>query len=150
VLPYVVVDASVAGAWSFAEPFSLQAQAVLAAIASRRVNALAPDRFIEEVLRLCQKKILPPPAGASIQPDDAWERFLDVVTSPIVFIPSDELLERVWGIAMATGLTTHDALYVAAAEQWAAELWTLDVRLAGMPAAAYATVRDLRTQAFPY
>jgi predicted nucleic acid-binding protein len=150
VLPYIVVDASVAGAWSFAEPFSTQAQAVLAAIRNHHVNALVPHRFAEEVLRLCQKKTLPPPTGASILPDDAWDRFLDVVTSPIVFLPSGELHERGWQLAFATGLTTHDALYLAAAEYWQAELWTLDDRLAGPIPGAYANVRDLRSTSFPY
>ena len=60
--PYIVVDASVAGAWLFPELFSANAQPVLVAIEAHRVIALAPDRFAEEVLRVCQKKALPPPA----------------------------------------------------------------------------------------
>lgn len=147
---YIVVDASVAGAWSFTEPFSSQAQTVLTAISNRRVIALAPARFVEEILRLCQKKTLPPPVGASISSGDAWDRFLDVVTSPIEFIPSDSILERTWELAVATGLTTHDALYLATAEQWAAELWTLDDRLADPSLLPYADVRNLRLLAFPY
>ncbi len=63
---YIVVDASVAGAWSFTEPFTAAAQAVLASIEAHRVVSLAPDRFTEELLRLCQKKTLPPPIGASV------------------------------------------------------------------------------------
>lgn len=147
---YVVIDASVAGAWLFAEPCSANAQPVLAAVEAHRVVALAPDRFAEEVLRVCQKKTLPPPAGAAIPPADAFARFLDVVTSPIVFLPSDELHERAWQLALAAGLTTHDALYLVLAERWGAELWTLDDVLAGPTAAAYAVVRNLRHHAFPY
>ncbi len=37
-------------AWSFHEPFTIQALAVLAAIEGHRVIALAPDRFAEELL----------------------------------------------------------------------------------------------------
>jgi predicted nucleic acid-binding protein len=147
---YVVIDASVAGAWSFAEPYSSQAQTVLEAIEAHRVHAIAPDRFVEELLRVCQKKTLPPPVGASIHPDDAWTRFLEIVTSPIYFIPSDELHERAWQLAFAASITTHDALYLAVAEQWSAELWTLDVRLAAPPANTFAAVRDLRLLTFPY
>lgn len=127
---YIVVDASVAGAWLFAEPFSANAHPVLQAIEDHRVIALAPDRFAEEVLRICQKKTLPPPAGASIPVSDAWGRFLEVMTSPLVVLPSDELHERAWQLASAVGLTTHDALYLALAERWGAELWTLDHVLA--------------------
>jgi predicted nucleic acid-binding protein len=147
---YIVVDASVAGAWLFAEPFSTNAQPVLSAIEAHRVFVLAPDRFAEEMLRICQKKTLPPPAGAGVAPTDAWARFLAVVTSPIVFLPSDELHERAWELSRLAGLTTHDALYLALAERWGSELWTLDDVLAGPVAASFAQVRDLRYQAFPH
>jgi predicted nucleic acid-binding protein len=108
---------------------------VLAAIEDLRVIALAPDRFGEEVLRICQKKTLPLPTGAAIANDDAWARFLEIMTSPIVLLPSDELHERAWDLAHSAGLTTHDALYLALAERWGAELWTLDDLLAGPTAA---------------
>jgi predicted nucleic acid-binding protein len=147
---YVVVDASVAGAWSFTEPFTIAAQAVLAGIEARRVIALAADRFTEELLRICQKKTLPPPTGASVPTSDAWDSFLDVVTSPIIFLPSDELHERAWQLGLAAGLTTHDALYLALAEQWGAELWTLDALLGGPGAARFAAVRDLSSVPFPH
>jgi predicted nucleic acid-binding protein len=147
---YVVVDASVAGAWLFPEAYSANAQPVLAAIDARRVIALAPDRFAEELLRVCQKKMLPPPDGAGVAPADAWERFLDVVTSPVEFLPSPELHERAWRLAVAARLTTHDALYLALAEGWGAELWTLDDLLAARGVLVYPGVRDLRTTAFPY
>jgi predicted nucleic acid-binding protein len=148
--PYIVVDACVAGAWSFAEPYSHEAQKVLDAIENHHVITLAPDRFSVEVLRLCQKKTLPAPVGAAIAPDDAFERFLEVVTSPIVFWPSDELLEDAWLLAQATNLTTHDALYLALARNRGAELWTLDAKLAGVLASIVPNIHDLRTHVFPY
>src|SRR4051812_8074323 len=120
---YVVVDASVAGAWTFQESFTAQAVPVLAAIESHRIIALAPDRFVEELLRVCQKKSVPPPDGAGLASADAWNRFLDVVTSAIYLFPSDEIHERAWEMAHAApGITTHDALYLALAERWDAEL----------------------------
>jgi len=73
--PYIVADASVAGAWLFAEPFSAQAQPVLQALVAGRVIGLAPDRFEEELLRVCQKKLLPPPNGAGLLPEDSFARF---------------------------------------------------------------------------
>jgi predicted nucleic acid-binding protein len=148
--PFIVVDASIAGAWLFAEPYSVNAQLVLAAIDARRVIALAPDRFAEELLRVCQKKTQPLPAGAAIALNDAWVRFLDVVTSPIELLNSDELHEHAWQLAFAARLTTHDALYLALAERWGAELWTLDDLLAVRGMSVYPAVHDLRTTAFPY
>lgn len=149
-IPFIVVDASVAGAWLFAEPFSADAQRVLEAIDARRVIALAPDRFAEELLRVCQKKTLPAPAGAGIAAPDAWDRFLDVITSPIELLHSDELHERAWQLAFAAQLTTHDALYLALAERWSAELWTLDDLLAARGSAIYTNVHDLRSTPFPH
>jgi len=67
-----------------------------------------------------------------------------------VLMPSDELHERAWELALATRLTTHDALYLALAERWGAELWTLDEVLASPAIARYAMVRDPRLVAFPY
>src|SRR5690242_17336988 len=128
--PYGVVDASVAGAWLFPELFSANAQPVLVAVEAHRVIALAPDRFAEELLRVCQKKTSPPPAGVGVTAADDWDRFLDVVTSPIELLGSSELHERAWQLAFAARLTTHDALYVALAGRWGAELWTLDDLLA--------------------
>ncbi len=148
--PFIVVDASVAGAWLFAEPFSPEAQLVLAAVDARRVIALAPDRFAEEMLRVCQKKTLPPPDGAGIVPMDAWERFLDVITSPLELLDSEEFHQRAWQLAFTAQITSHDALYLALAERWGAELWTLDDVLAARGPRAYRAVYDLRTMAFPY
>ena len=148
---YIVVDASVAGAWLFNEKYTAKATKVLAAIEAHRVIALAPDRFTEEVLRICQKKTQPTPSsGVTVAPIDAWERFLEVVTSPIQFLPSVELHEQAWHLAVATGLTTHDALYLALAERWGADLWTLDARLGELPPATYRSVRDLRGTLFPH
>lgn len=146
----IVVDASVASAWSFAEPFSTPAQSVLNAIEAHRITPLAPDRFAEEFLRVCQKKTHPPPDGAGLVPDDAWESFLDVVTSPIVLLPSGDYHEQAWKLALEAKLTTHDALYLAVAERWAAELWTADDHLATRGSLTDITVRHLRDHPFPY
>lgn len=150
-LPRVVIDACVAGAWSFSEVHTQAAIPVLDALQHTRILALAPDRFEQELMRVCQKKTLPPPIGASIAPADAWARFLDVVTSRIEFVPSAGLEERAWDLAMATPrLTTHDALYLAVSEARAAELWTLDSVLAAGSPACQVVVMDLRTTPFPY
>ena len=40
--------------------------------------------------------------------------------------------ERAWQLAFTANITTHDALYLAAAELWGAELWTLDAGIAAL------------------
>jgi predicted nucleic acid-binding protein len=153
-IPYIVVDASVAGAWSYNEPFSAAAARVLDAIVGRRVIALAPDRFEEEFLSICRKKVRPPnEGGLSLPAADCWSRFEDVLTAPmpLYLVPARELHQRAWQLSLSVSrLTIHDALYLALAERWEAELWTLDDVLGGPAAATYAVVRDLRQHAFSY
>jgi predicted nucleic acid-binding protein len=126
---------------------------VLAAIVARRVVALAPDRFEEEFLSICRKKVRPPPDGLGLRAADCWSRFEDVLTAPMPFylVSSRELHDRAWQMSLAiAGLTVHDALYLALAERWGAELWTLDDVLGGSAASTFAVVRDLRRHPFPY
>lgn len=153
-MPYIVVDASVAGAWLFAEALSPKALTILLAIQKRKVIALVPDRFEEELLRVCQKKLLPPPQGAGLTEAEAFDLFLELMTSPLMLLhrlPSQELHERAWDMAVSLpGLTTHDALYLALAERWEAELWTADHVLGGPAAILYPKVYDLFVQPFPY
>jgi predicted nucleic acid-binding protein len=147
--PYVVIDACLAGAWSFPETYTAQAQKVLDAIEAQRVIAIVPDRFAEEILRVCQKKTTG--GAAPMTPTDAFERFLEIMTSPLVFHPSEELHEPAWNLAVTIpGLTTHDALYLACAMLWDAELWTLDAKLASVPKTVFSKVHDLRSEIFPY
>jgi predicted nucleic acid-binding protein len=150
---YIVVDASVAGAWSYNEPFSAQAVPVLAAILDKRVIALVPDRFEEEFLSICRKKVRPPPEGLGLAVADCWSRFEDLLTTPmpLYVVSSRELHERAWQMSLTVPrLTIHDALYLALAERWGAECWTLDDVLGGPGAAGFAAVRHLRDHAFPY
>ncbi len=150
---YIVVDASVAGAWSYNEPFTSHAVPVLSAIVGRRVVALAPDRFEEEFLSICRKKVRPPPTGLGLPAVDCWDRFEDILTAPMPFylVSARELHERAWHMSLAVaGLTVHDGLYLALAERWDAELWTLDDVLGGPAAAAFDSVRDLRHHSFPH
>lgn len=150
---YIVVDASVAGAWSYDEPFTTHAVPVVAAMIRRRVVALAPDRFEEEFLSICPKKVRPPPDGLGLPQADCWSRFEDILTAPmpVYLFPSRELHERAWQMSLAVvGLPIHDALHLALAERWGAELGTLDDVLWGPAAAAFADVRHLRDHSFPY
>ena len=127
---------------------------MLRAILGRRILALAADRFEEEFLSTCRKKVrLPNEGGLSLPSAYCWEKFEDTFTTPmpLYLLPSRDLHERAWQLSTAvTGLTVHDALYLALAERWDAELWTLDDVLGGPAAAAYARVRDLRRIAFAY
>ncbi len=98
-------------------------------------------------MRTCQKKTV----SRLFSQADTLYMFLDVVTSPIVLLPSYVVHERTWELAFELKLTIHDALYVAMAERWDAELWTLDREMgAPLVTSRYPNVHDLRTEPFPY
>ncbi len=121
---------------------------VLDAIENYRIYPIVPDRFQIEVLRICQKKTTGSQPGA-VSSQEAWRRFLDTAALPILEVPSAEFYEQAWQLAQTERLTVHDALYLALALDWNAELWTLDAGLASV-FAQYANVYDLRNVLFPY
>jgi len=147
VRPYVVIDACVFGAWTFNEPYSLAAIKVLDAIEDYRIYPVVPDRFTNEVLRICQKKYTS--VNATVSAVSCWQQFQDTLSLSILLVPSDTLHQQAWNLSLTTGLTAHDALYLAVTQEWDAELWTLDDRLANVPRTVYKYIYDLRTDFSP-
>lgn len=147
---YIVINACVAGAWTFKETYTTQALSILDAIESYRVYPVVPDRFYIEALRICQKKTMKD-NSRPVSDLDAWQRFELITALPILSVPLDSsFYMNAWNIACAANLTVHDALYVALAQEWHASLWTLDAGLAGTPTTVYSDVFDLQTVMFPY
>jgi predicted nucleic acid-binding protein len=125
--PRVVLDASAALLCVLDEPGSRRAEALLERLQASVV--LAPDLWLAEVANAVWKSTrrrLKP-----LSPELAAELLDALLGMPIRLLPHTPLTARSLDIALLTGLRVHDALYCAATEREAAELVTLDRRLAG-------------------
>ncbi|MBN2450532.1 MAG: type II toxin-antitoxin system VapC family toxin [Lentisphaeria bacterium] len=129
----VVVDASVVAAAFFPEPHHDAAREVLA---SSRV-LYAPELLLAEVANVVWKRH----TRAELSASDAEALLADVLSLPIEYTPTAALISMALPLALRTGRTVYDCLYLALAVTRGAILITGDQRLAnalsGTPLAAH-------------
>ncbi len=118
----VVVDASVAVKWFIPEDGAAEADALLA----QRTPLIAPALLWIEVAsvlwKLARRGALPPEAAEGVLA--ASQRY------PVEIVDTAPLLGEALRLALATGATVYDALYLAAAIAHDGTLVTADQRLA--------------------
>src|SRR4051794_16457005 len=123
----VVIDASVL--------IKLYIDEVSSPAAERAVkNAdplLAPDLLLPETANILWKYV----RRGELSPTEANEVLADVMQLPLQITASQELIESALRIAVETGRTVYDSLYVALAVQADTVLLTADERLANAIAA---------------
>jgi predicted nucleic acid-binding protein len=117
----LVVDASVAAKWLVPEPLSDKALAIL----DGANDLIAPDLFLPEVGNILWKKVR---AGDLTEPM-AVERFRAVQGMGIRLVATVSLALRALTLALKTGRTVYDTLYLALAESEDCPFVTADVRL---------------------
>lgn len=126
----IVIDACVAVKWFMPEPLSDAADAILGQTEAR----IAPEHMLVEVGNTLLKTV----RAGGITLDHASEALAKL--DRLVQLRSTRLLAvRAIEIADTVGCTNYDALYVAAAERWDADLVTADRSL----------VRQLRAADWP-
>ncbi|HBO45166.1 MAG TPA: PIN domain nuclease [Planctomycetaceae bacterium] len=103
----IVVDASVVAAAFFPEPCSKNARVLLTSGATLH----APDLIYPEVANVIWKRQV----RKEISGEEARELLADVVELPLDVAPSDQLVETALELAIQTGRTVCDCLYVALA-----------------------------------
>ena len=122
----LVVDTSVAVKWFFDEPLSESALAVLEAGRSGAASLFAPDLIYPEfgnaVRRRALREGLDPVDGAAIV-----GAFFHLPFAAVA--PSRPLLPAAYRLALEYGCTVYDAVFLAAANQLAADFVTADERL---------------------
>ena len=116
-----VVDASVAAAAFFQETHSDAARSLLA---SNR-TMYAPDLIWAELGNVIWKRY----RLSEIDEAEANDLLADALALPLRIAPSDELLEAALKLAMRTGRTVYDCLYLALALKINAMMITADRRL---------------------
>ncbi len=116
-----VVDASVVAAAFFREPHAQAARRVLAGGGELH----APDLVWAELGNVVWKRR----RRREIDESEAVELIQDMLTLPLTITPTEVLLEAAVRLAMRTGRTVYDSLYLALAVDQRTRLLTSDRRL---------------------
>jgi len=121
----LVIDASVVIKFYISEIFSDKAQEVMLQAANGELTLLAPDLLYPETGNILWKK----QRLHELTPDEI-EEIVDAVTSlPIKVERSREIMPLSVAIALQTGITVYDAMYVAVAGIYETRMITADRRL---------------------
>ena len=116
-----VVDASAICSAFFQEEHAAAAQRLLAS----DCNLHAPELIIAEVASVIWKRV----TRDEIDADEATALLADFRQLPLQITPSDGLIESALAIALETGRTVYDSLYLALAIDRECRLVTVDKRL---------------------
>ena len=130
----VVVDASVAVKWclpSLREELVAEAEELLASNRRDEIRFLVPDLFWVELANALWKAV----RRAEISADNAVAAISFVRDLGIATVSSLDLVPQALNVAVTSGRTVYDSLYVALAMQSKSELITADERLANALAA---------------
>jgi predicted nucleic acid-binding protein len=129
----LVVDSSVAVKWFVVEPYSVEARRILDAYQNGLLSFLAPDLINAEVGNIIWKK----QAFQGLDASDAKDVLGEFRRMQFRFIPTAELLEDAYKIAVAHRRTVYDALYVALSVRENCRFVTADEKLANAVGAAF-------------
>ena len=127
-----VIDASVIAAAFFPEPHSTAARALLVS----GDGLYAPDLVYAEVANVIWKRH----RRGEIDGEDAADLLSDIMRLPLEIIPSEQLVGPALELAMRTGRTAYDCLYVALAVQIKTTMVSDDRRLVN--ALAHGPLKD--------
>ncbi|MBN1345850.1 MAG: type II toxin-antitoxin system VapC family toxin [Phycisphaerae bacterium] len=116
-----VVDASVIAAAFFQERHGTAARSVL--VAGEELNA--PDLIHAEVANVIWKRH----ARKEIDAQEAADLLADLMRLPLRITPSDALIQPALQLALRTGRTVYDCLYLALAIRIKGVMITCDKRL---------------------
>lgn len=129
----LVVDASVVAKWFFPEPDSTAAVKLL----SRRFQLIAPDLLWSEFGNIVWKRV----GRGEITADEGSAVVEDFLRVPVESLSAARLLPAALELAVTTGRTVYDSLYLALAMERSCHVATADERmvnaLAGTPLGKY-------------
>lgn len=124
----LVLDASVAAKWFLprvGEPLADEALALLRRYAEGEIELIVPDLFWAELDNILWKAIR---AGRTSE-KAATQALADMLRYDLPTVSGHGLAEDALGIALSTGRTAYDAMYVALAVQRESTFVTADERL---------------------
>jgi len=122
-----VLDASVVAAAFLQEPHAKAARSLL----TSKLELLAPDLIVAELANVIWKRR----SRGEIDAAEARELLRDFLSLPLRLTASDELAESALELAMRTGRSVYDSLYLALAVKARSVMVTADKRLVNSLAA---------------
>ena len=117
----LVVDASVAIKWFTPEIYTPAAERLLASPA----EFAAPDLLFAEIASILRKKVL----RGELRDEKAVQAFEKLQQIDVKTVPCRELAEEAYGLAVRTGASAYDSMYLALAVRLETRLITADLRL---------------------
>jgi predicted nucleic acid-binding protein len=137
----VVVDASVAIKWYVREIHYEEARRLLTAAYER----IAPDLMPIEFGNILWKKV----RRGEVSNPDATSALHLLLQVPLLLLPSDSLIEDALSLALASGRTVYDCVYLALALRERCQLVTADQRLVNSLATTSYAASILRVEDIP-
>jgi predicted nucleic acid-binding protein len=117
----IVIDASVAIKWSIPEIHSAEALRYLDPSLERQ----APELLLAEIANILLKKT----NRGEITPDQSLRIADDVRQSDVTIYPMSDLIVSALSIALATGRSAYDSMYLALADALGTQVVTADRKL---------------------
>lgn len=139
-LRYIVPDTCALAASLYNEPHSAATDPMLREIRLRTVDAVAPSLGLAEFLNVSRRKLADPTLSQALV-DTAVAEFLSL---PITWIDFEPFAAEVWRLHRIHKIETGDAFFVAVADAFSAEIWTVDTQFAAATKPVYASITDLK------
>lgn len=129
----IIVDSSVAIKWYVTEEHSEEARRLLTDYQSGALDFLAPDLIYAEVGSIVWKK----QTLRGLPMSDAEAVLAAFHALPMTITPSADLFQDAYQIAIVTGRTVYDCLYLALSVRENCRFVTADEKLANAVSSAY-------------
>jgi len=131
-----ILDASVGAKWFLppaAEPLAQQAQHLLENYTKGQVRLMVPDLFWSELGNVFWKSSL----RGRLSKDQAANSITQARQLGLLVLPTIDLVSQAFKIAVTSGRTVYDSIYIAAAVSENTELLTADERLVNATGARF-------------
>ncbi|HKS96568.1 MAG TPA: type II toxin-antitoxin system VapC family toxin [Terriglobia bacterium] len=135
----IIVDASVAAKWLFAEPDTRQARALLDDARVGRLTMLAPDLLPVEVASSLWKRVY----RQGLEAEEVWAQYNRFLRVCPALVRISSLTDTALRLALANKHSVYDCLYVALALETQCSLLTADERLFRVFSPAYSQIQLL-------
>jgi predicted nucleic acid-binding protein len=135
---YVIADSGIFLAAVLTETLSKQATNLIAEWKADQVEILAPYLFRYEIVSVLRKRVV----RGEYTYDEAVAALDGLLREPVKFITNDRILRRAFALAHELNRpATYDAVYLALAEQYECDFWTLDERFYNAILPDYSRIR---------